>query len=224
MTPAKASKRDPRVDAMRGLALLMIFVDHIPNNTLSLITLHNFGFSDAAEVFVLLAGFSSMMAYGRAFERGGASGGLKRIFLRLVRLYLFQVGLLLVTLGVVLAWTTYFNLQPTIVAPILNKPITGLAHALTLHAVPTYLDILPLYILLLAAFPLIYVGLKWRPWTALAISAAIWLSTNLNGDINLPNWVDGGNWFFDPFSWQLLFTIGAALALLSARHDGGLPR
>jgi hypothetical protein len=50
MTPASvvASKRDPRIDVLRGIALLMIFVDHIPANTLGLVTLHNFGFSDAA--------------------------------------------------------------------------------------------------------------------------------------------------------------------------------
>src|SRR5476651_1263924 len=107
MQAAGASKRDPRVDVFRGLALLMIFVDHIPNNALSLVTIRNFGFSDAAEIFVLLAGFSSMTAYGGVFERDGAGSGLRRIFLRLTRLYLVQVGLLFITLGVVLIWTTH---------------------------------------------------------------------------------------------------------------------
>ncbi len=60
----EASKRDLRVDVLRGISLLMIFIDHIPDNSLGLVTIHNFGFSDAAEVFVLLAGFSSMLAYG----------------------------------------------------------------------------------------------------------------------------------------------------------------
>ncbi len=209
---------------MRGLALLMIFIDHIPNNFLINVTMHNFGFSDAAEVFVLLAGFSSVMAYGRVFERDGTRSGLRRILLRLGRLYLFQIGLLLITLVVVLAWTTYYNLQPTIVAPILNKPVTGLAHALALHAVPSYLDILPLYILLFAAFPLVYLGLRKHYWFTLAISAALWLAVNLNPNINLPNWIGGGAWFFDPFAWQLLFTIGAVLAMVTSAHGGGLPR
>ena len=31
---------------LRGMALLMILVDHIPGNVLSLVTLHNFGASD----------------------------------------------------------------------------------------------------------------------------------------------------------------------------------
>ena len=112
MTPALliASKRDPRIDVLRGIALVMIFVDHIPGNTLSLVTLRNFGFSDAAEVFVLLAGMSSMLAFGRVFEREGARSGLRRIVLRLARIYLFQIGLLLTTLAVVLLWTTHHQL------------------------------------------------------------------------------------------------------------------
>jgi hypothetical protein len=219
-----ASKRDPRVDVLRGLALLMIFIDHIPNNILILATMHNFGFSDAAEVFVLLAGFSSVMAYGRVFEREGTRSGLRRVVLRLGRLYIFQVGLLLVTLGVVRIWTGYFGLEPTIVAPILNKPVTGLAHALALHAIPTYLDILPLYIVLFGAFPLIYIGLHERYWLTLGLSAALWLAININGGPNLPNWPGGGTWFFNPLAWQLLFTIGSALALITQKHNGGLPR
>src|ERR1700743_2832614 len=63
ITPVRSSRRDPRIDVFRGLSLLMIFIDHIPQNALGVTTLHNFSFSDAAEVFVLLAGFSSMLAY-----------------------------------------------------------------------------------------------------------------------------------------------------------------
>jgi hypothetical protein len=209
---------------LRGLALLMIFIDHIPNNILILATMHNFGFSDAAEVFVLLAGFSSILAYGRVFEREGTRSGLRRVVLRLGRLYIFQIGLLLVTLGVVRMWTSYFGLEPTIVAPILNKPVTGLAHALALHAIPAYLDILPLYIVLFAAFPLIYIGLHERFRLTLGLSAALWFAINVNGGPNLPNWTGRDTWFFNPFAWQLLFTAGAALALITQKHDGGLPR
>jgi hypothetical protein len=219
-----ASKRDPRIDVLRGLALIMIFVDHIPGNLLSLITLRNFGFSDAAEVFVLLAGFSSMLAYGRIFQRDGARTGLRRIVLRVGRLYLFQIGLLVTTFAVALAWNTYFQLQPTVLRAIHEAPAAGWAHALTLHAVPAYLDILPLYIVLLAAFPLVYVGLRTKPWLALCVSAALWLAANLVEDFNLPNWMDGQKWFFDPFAWQFLFAIGAALAMLGTRCEGAMPR
>jgi hypothetical protein len=120
---AVASKRDPRIDVVRGVALLMIFVDHIPGNALGLATLRNFGFSDAAEVLVFLAGMSAMRAYGKAFERDGTLGGLSRVIRRWGCLYVFHVGLFLTTCLVVLLWTTHYGLQPTFVAPLINAPI-----------------------------------------------------------------------------------------------------
>lgn len=215
--------RDVRLDLMRGLALLMIFVDHIPHNVLSLFTLHNFGFCDAAELFVLIAGMSSMMAYGKVFQRDGTVGGLSRIARRLARLYVFQIGLLLSTLVVVYLWTTHYNLPSRIVRPFFDDPFAGILHGLALHAVPTYLDILPLYIALFAIFPLIYAGLRLSPAFTLAASAALWGAANLLPGLNVPNWM-GEHWYFNPAAWQFLFTIGAALAMLSAAYGGHLPR
>lgn len=223
-SPASAPQRDHRIDVLRGLALLMIFVDHIPANVLSLATMHNFGFCDAAEAFVLLAGMSSMLAYGRAFERSGAMVGLRRILRRWVRLYVFQLGLLMTTLVVVYLWTSYFGFEPRIVGPLLNDPWAGLLHSLTLRAVPAYLDILPLYLALFAVFPLIYASLRFNIWLTLALSGALWAAANLMPGLNLPNWVTGGQWFFNPFAWQFLFALGAALTILLARYDGELPR
>jgi len=216
-------ERDPRIDVMRGLALLMIFVDHIPDDRLNRVTLHNFGFCDAAEVFVLLAGFSAVLAYGRLFERDGAVSGLRRVALRCARIYAFQVGLLLITLAVVVLWTRHYHLTPKIIAPILGRPVAGLAHGLTLAALPSYLDILPLYVVLLAAFPLIYLGLRRHRWLTLAGSAVLWAIANLDHDLNLPNWIDGEGWYFNPFAWQFLFTIGSVMALVVSEHRGALP-
>ena len=105
------------------MALLMIFVDHIPGNALGLATLRNFGFSDAAEIFVFLAGMSAMLAYAKVFERDGVVCGLSRVIRRWARIYFFHVGLFLTTCLVVLLWTTHYGLQPTFVAPLINAPI-----------------------------------------------------------------------------------------------------
>ena len=217
-------QRDLRIDVVRGLALLMIFVDHMPNDLLNRVTLHNFGFADAAEVFVLLAGYSAMLAYGRSFQRDGAAQGLRKVAVRCARIYLFQAGLLLATLLVVEGWSRYYHMKPGIMAPILGAPVKGLAHGLTLSALPSYLDILPLYVVLLAAFPLVYAGLRRSPLLALAVSALVWAAAGRFHGLNLPNWVDGKGWYFDPFAWQFLFTIGAALQVLTARNGGSLPR
>src|SRR3954469_22259996 len=70
-TPARAATRDLRVDFFRGLALLIIFVDHIPENVFALITLRNFGFSDAAEIFIFLSGYSAGYVFQLRERRQG---------------------------------------------------------------------------------------------------------------------------------------------------------
>lgn len=216
---ATNSRRDPRIDIIRGLALLMIFVDHMPADLLNRVTLHNFGFCDAAEVFVMLAGMSSMLAYGKAFQRDGMKTGLRRIALRCGRIYLFQVGLLLTTCAVVIGWGRIYGLEPTIIAPILGAPVKGLAHGLTLSALPEYLDILPLYIVLLGLFPLIFLALRRSILLGVGLSALVWLMANLFPGLDLPNWIDGKGWYFNPFAWQFLFTLGAVTALLLRSCD-----
>ncbi len=49
------------IDFWRGVALVMIFINHVPASVLSILTLRNYAISDAAELFVFLAGCS--MAY-----------------------------------------------------------------------------------------------------------------------------------------------------------------
>jgi hypothetical protein len=218
------SRRDARVDLLRGVALLTIFVDHVPGNLLGYLTFRNFGFSDAAELFVVLAGFSSMMAYGGAFERDGTMPGLRRIAARCFRLYLVQMGLLAATLAIVWLWGRRFGLDPAPIQPILDRGVrSGMTHGLILEALPAYLDILPLYIVLIAVFPLVYLLMRWNPVAALGLSAGLWLATNLDPALNLPNTVYHRLWFLDPFAWQFLFTIGTGLAMVMRRRDGRLP-
>ena len=216
--------RDLRIDLLRGFALLTIFIDHVPDNSLNLLTLRNFGFSDAAELFVILAGISAMFAYGKCFERDGARFGIKRVLGRCLRLYLFQIGLLLTTLAIVDVWRAQFGLEPVNLALFFEMPLTAMGHALALHALPASLNILPLYIVVLGAFPLIYAGLRYAPLVTVAASALLWAGANVDRGFNLTNWLDGDGWFFNPFAWQFLFTLGVLAAALLRAHGGQLPR
>jgi hypothetical protein len=224
MPSMSRTQRDPRLDVLRGLALLMIFVDHIPGNVLSRGTMHNFSFCDAAELFVLISGMSSMLAYGRAFARNGAAVGFGRLLRRWIRLYVFQIALVLVSLGVVFLWTRYFHMESKLMRPFFADPALGILQSLVLHAVPAYLDILPLYLVLLGIFPLIYAGLRTSIWLTLAASAALWMIANWVPWLNIPNWAYGGQWPFNPFAWQFLFTIGAAVGMRLMAGDTLMPR
>lgn len=222
-----ARKRDPRVDVLRGLALLMIFIDHIPRNAPASFTLHNFGFSDAAEIFVLLAGYSSMVAYGGLFRRSGIPTTLMRIAKRCLRIYLFQAALLIATLLIVRAWMDMTGLVPRFgVRPLLEMGLwQGMLRGLALNALPNYLDILPLYIVLLALFPLVYLGVGKGMGGTLALSATLWLAANVDHQFNLPNAAaEDDGWYFNPFAWQFLFVVGACLAVAVRNGGGFLPR
>ena len=224
-TIASSSQRDPRVDVLRGIALVMIFIDHIPGDFLNNVTLRNFGFCDAAEIFVLLAGFASMSAYGKCFDRDGARSGLRRVGLRCVRLYLFQVGLLVATLAIRRTWMTHYGVGEQEIAPILDGGLAGLGRAITLRALPAGLDILPLYIVLLTCFPFGYAAIRLLgPGLALAASGLIWAAAKLDPRLNLFDATSGTGWHFNPFAWQFLFAIGAVLAVVMRAGGGTLPR
>ncbi|HUN50621.1 MAG TPA: OpgC domain-containing protein [Candidatus Sulfotelmatobacter sp.] len=220
----RPAQRDLRVDLLRGFALLTIFIDHSAGNILSPLTLRNFGFCDAAELFVILAGFSATLAYGKCFARDGIGTGLRRIGSRCLRLYLFQAGLLLATLLIVRAWLAQVQLDLPDLAVYVEHGLKGLRHGLKLQALPANVDVLPLYIILLALFPLVHLGMRFSRRATLAISAAVWLAANLVPGLNMTNWLDGRGWFFNPFAWQFLFVLGAWLAAAMAERGGGLPR
>jgi len=216
--------RDPRIDFLRGFALITIFVDHVPDNPLNIFTMRNYGFADAAELFVILAGISAMMAYGKGFAHEGARSGLRRVALRCLRIYVFQIALLLITLAIVDQWRTRFGLHPVHLAPFFDHPLDAIWQALTLRAQPASLNILPLYVVLLALFPLVYAGIRYLPWLTVAASAIVWCIANLDHSLSLTNWLDGQGWFFNPFAWQLLFTLGVLGAVVLRANDGELPR
>jgi hypothetical protein len=79
-----------------------------------------------------------------------------------------------------------------------------------------YLNILPMYAVLLLVTPaLLWLGLR-RPRLLLALSVLVWLLTGLR-EWNLPNFPNPGGWFFNPLAWQLIFVIGL-LAGIAARE------
>ena len=91
MPPSVSPGRDLRLDLFRGLALWLIFLDHIPQNIVNWITIRNYGFSDAAEIFVFISGYTAAFVYGRAMrERGFIIAGA-RILKRAWTVYIAHV-------------------------------------------------------------------------------------------------------------------------------------
>jgi len=215
--------RDHRVDALRGGALLMMLADHVPDDLLNRITLRNFGFADAAEIFVLLAGYASYLAYGRLIDRQGWGVGVRRILGRCAKLYLYQTVMTLVFVWTVRHWRHYQPVPEYILEPQLAHGYGWLWRIMTFDALPSYLNILPLYIILLALFPLAYAVMRVRPWLLFWGSAALWGIANLDARLTIPNWLDPAGWYLNPFAWQFLYVLGVLGAVWAYRNGGDLP-
>ena len=219
---AKAATRDYRLDFFRGLALVFIFIDHIPDNIVSFFTLRSFAFCDAAEVFIFISGYTAALAYAPVFGREGTAMGVARIYRRVWQLYVAHLCLFMIFTAEV-AYTLKYLQNPLFadelqVGDYLQNQGETFIRVLLLQFQPSLLNILPLYILLLLALPPLILLIRRHILLGLIPSAALYLAANLLG-WNLPGFPEGRWWFFNPLSWQFLFTIGVTLGFV--RSLGG---
>lgn len=222
-----AVKRDLRIDFFRGLALIFIFIDHVPGNLLSAATIGSFGFSDAAEVFIFLSGYSAAFIYGRAMHERGFLLAAAQVWNRCWQLYVAHIFLFVVFTAEVAYIAQHFQnpmfAEELNVANFLEEPHVAVVMALLLRFQPTFMDILPLYISLLLLFPFILWMIGRNRWIVLALSIALYcLQWWLNFDV--PAYPEGQTWFFNPAAWQLLFVIGALTGYGGAGGGLAVPR
>jgi hypothetical protein len=201
-------RRDLRLDACRGLALWFIFLDHIPNNTLAWLTIRNYGFSDTTEVFVFVSGYTCMLAYGGALREQGWPTTITRALRRGWEIYVAFLLLLIAYLALV--WVVGRGsefVDETNTAIFFGNPGAAIVRALAMQYTPVNTDVLPTFVLLHLAFP----GLLWlltrNAVAALTASFLLYVLVQALG-WNLPAW-PGGEWYFNPLAWQVLFVFGA---------------
>jgi hypothetical protein len=212
-------ERDHRIDFFRGLALIFIFWDHVPHNPLGQITLRNLGFSDAAEIFVFLAGYAAVLAYGKILARDGYLIACVKILRRAWVLYVVHIFLLAMLMGIVFFANSHVETRDLVEEMGLHHFITNPQQALTdellLRFKPNLMDPLPLYIVLLAGLPLVLPLLVRKPWAVVAVSLAVYLLAPRFG-WNLAA-IKDGVWYFNPVTWQLLFILGGFAAIHGQR-------
>ncbi|MDO8878882.1 MAG: OpgC domain-containing protein [Pseudolabrys sp.] len=213
------TERDLRLDLFRGLALWLIFLDHIPSNVVSWITIRNYGFSDATEIFVFISGYTAAFVYGRAMQTSGFVVAAARVLKRAWQIYVAHVFLFAIYLAEISYVAKSFDnplyTEEMGVLNFLNNPDVTIIQALLLKFKPVNMDVLPLYIVLLLWFaPILWLLLR-SPTLGLLVSAAIYAMSWMF-DLNFPSYPSGG-WVFNPLAWQLLFVIGAWCALGGAK-------
>ena len=218
--PPPPGGRDLRLDLFRGVALWLIFLDHIPQNVVNWFTIRNYGFSDATEIFIFISGYTAAFVYGRAMRERGILIASARVLRRAWQIYVAHIFLFTIFMAeIAYVAATFENplyAEEMNILDFLKQPDVTIFQALILKFKPVNMDVLPLYIMLLLFFPPMLWLLIRQPAFALAGSALVYvLAWNLN--LNLPAYPNGV-WFFNPFAWQLLFVFGAWCALGGAQR------
>lgn len=215
MACADTEYRDLRLDLCRGVGLWFIFLDHIPDNFVSWITLRNYGFSDTTEVFFFVSGYTCMIAYGAVQRERGWHTAIIRALQRGGDIYAAFLFLLLVYFALVqlLGGPRQYG-DETNTGVFFADPGTAVVHALLLQYMPVNTDALPPFVLLHAGFPALLWLLNRAPSVSLAGSFLLYLAVHLFG-WDLPGW-PRGQWYFNPLAWQVLFVFGAWYAMTGA--------
>ena len=212
---AVAAKRDVRLDLFRGLALWLIFLDHIPSNAVSWVTIRNYGFSDATEIFVFISGYTAAFVYGRAMRERGFVLATARVLRRAWQIYAAHIFLFMIYMAEIAYVAGSFDnplyAEEMGILDFLKQPDVTLIQALLLKFKPAGMDVLPLYIILLVGFPPLLWLLQRLPVVALAASVTLY-ALSWQFDWNMPAY-PSGEWVFNPFAWQLIFVFGAWCAL-----------
>lgn len=213
-------ERELRLDLFRGLALWLIFIDHLPPSLLTWFTIRNYGFSDATEIFIFISGYTAAFVYGRAMLESGVVIATARILRRVWQIYVAHVFLFTIFLAEISYVATSFEnplyTEEMGIMDFLKQPDVTIVQALLLRFRPVNMDVLPLYIVLMLALPVILWSMKWKPDLTLALSVLLYAVT-WEYDLYFSAYPNGF-WAFNPLAWQLLFVFGAWCALGGARR------
>lgn len=215
-----------RLDVFRGLALVMIYINHVPGTVYETLTNRNFGFSDAAEGFVLMSGIAAGLAYAGANPPDMPFHNARRAWARSWTLYKVHIVTTMMAIGISAAAARWLGAPEMIernnIAPFFNDAIGVMIGIPALTHQLGYFNILPLYAVLIAATP----GLVWlakrHPAALLLGAVAVWA---MAGELrmNFPAYPNPGGWFFNPLAWQLIFVIGLLTGMSMKRGKRFFP-
>lgn len=213
MTIAPPSTRDPRLDFFRGLCLAMIFINHVPGQIYETFTSRNFGFTDAAEGFVFMSGAAAGLAYFMGMSTRPLWPTMSKIWGRVWLLYMVHVMTAFVAIAISAATLKFFGVDALMEranVQWIGKDMLGF-----LIGIPTlghqlgYVNILPMYMVLLAMAPFMLMLARWRIWALLALVTVVWAVSG-QFRLDLPNYPTKGGWFFNPLTWSMIFALGLA--------------
>ena len=211
------------IDFWRGVALVMIFVNHIPGLAYSFLTLRQFAISDAAELFVFLAGCSLAFVVNGQAQPRPVGQVVMRLLIRAFEIWRAQIVTISIAIAMLgasaIAFTDPLLLEWHGAGPAFSDTVrSSIGLALLTYQIG-YFNILPLYVVLLLLAVVFVLLSRWSLALALAASLALYAAT-LAFQLKLPSWPAEGAWFFNPLSWQVLIVLGF-LAIRARREYPG---
>ncbi len=211
------SRRDLRLDLLRGWCVVVMVVDHIGgrDSWLYAITGGNRFFVSAAEGFVLISGITMGIVYARVIAREGIRAAVEKVLRRVQLLYALTVALTLVFAALSALLRSPWAREA---AP--GEPPEFLIGVVTLHRSYSLTDVLLLYTLLvLAAAPVLALFARGRTAHALAVSWTLWALWQVAPATAQLPWTIVDEGFPFP-AWQVIFVTGLAIGY----HRGAVAR
>jgi len=164
------------IDALRGLMLVLMTFTHLPTRFASPFG-QPLGFVSSAEGFVFLSAFMCGWIYSERAKRDGLFRMRRALWQRAAALYTCQIALLVLLLTIVasIARAHGQTAITDLISFFSRDPATALTAGFALVYNPPLLDILPMYVVLLAATPLLLsFGQRRSWWPIFGLSAALW--------------------------------------------------
>ncbi len=214
--------RDVRLDALRGLFLIIMAGVHVPI-PLSHVLQDPFGCNGAAEGFIFLSACLAGRVYGKTFQEAGWTAMSRKILKRARLIYFAHVVVLIPATLIIWALASKAPPLANHFSDFLVHPFGSLALMPLLMHQPPLFDILPLYVIFLAATPLLLAfGHRYGWGILLALSAIGWLVAQFGWDARVmgdPARLLPFRWgAFNFMAWQCLWMCGVIIGEKSLRE------
>lgn len=218
------------IDGMRGYFLVFMLINHLTftgGYWLVEINHRQLAFVEDAQGFVFLSGFLIGLVYGKKMLKAGYEEGRSKIWARAFELYRYAMGIIIAVLLVRLVagqehWWDWLG------DTAINDPKRLLAVA-TFVFQPTFMDILPQYIIYMLFAPaLIRLCLDGK-WMHVAVgSLIVWMAGQLGLHRLLTEPINtfavgtdeqGMRAAFNLLGWQIVFFSALVLGALTAKNE-----
>jgi hypothetical protein len=213
--------RLPLIDGFRGFFLLFMMVTHAQGVLFApwvVFNHHHFGWVEDAQGFVFLSGLVVAMVYGRRMLQQGEGAMRTAILSRVALIWRHHAGLVLLFLAAALALPR-LGLGTDLLAEQMAEPLAFTLASLGLVTGTPHMGILPMYVWLMLATPLILRAFRnGQAAVVAALSATLWFlaQTALPDQAELPIeavLAQAGSpinigLYFNVLAWQVLYVTG----------------